>query len=87
MPFPQRPWQWIARLFALAMLAAGGIAGAAEYPDHPVRLVVPFPAGGGADVLARTIMPKVSEFLGQPIVIDNRPGAGGNIGSEIVARA
>jgi tripartite-type tricarboxylate transporter receptor subunit TctC len=59
----------------------------AAYPDAPVRLVVPFPAGGGADNLARTIMPRVAQVLGQPIVIDNRPGAGGNVGAEIVARA
>jgi tripartite-type tricarboxylate transporter receptor subunit TctC len=60
---------------------------AAEYPDRPVRLVVPFPAGGGADTLARIVMPRVAEALGAPIVIDNRPGAGGNVGAEIVARA
>ena len=62
-------------------------AAAAEYPDRPVRLVVPFPAGGGADTLARIIMPRVAQALGAPIVIDNKPGAGGNIGAEIVARA
>jgi len=59
----------------------------AEYPDRPIRLVVPFPPGGGADNLARLIMPKVAERLGSPIIIDNRPGAGGNIGAESVARA
>jgi tripartite-type tricarboxylate transporter receptor subunit TctC len=62
-------------------------AAASEYPDRPVRLVVPFPAGGGADTLARIIMPRVAQALGAPIVIDNRPGAGGNVGAEIVARA
>ena len=60
---------------------------ASEYPDRPVRLVVPFPAGGGADTLARIIMPRVAQALGTPIVIDNRPGAGGNVGAEIVAHA
>jgi tripartite-type tricarboxylate transporter receptor subunit TctC len=60
---------------------------AAEYPDRPVRLVVPFPAGGGADTLARIIIPRVAQALGAPIVIDNKPGAGGNIGAEIVARS
>ncbi len=59
----------------------------AEYPDQPIHLVVPFPAGGGADNLARLIMPKVGQELGQPIVIENRPGAGGNVGAEQVARA
>ncbi len=60
---------------------------AADYPDRPIRLVVPFPAGGGADTLARLIMPRVAQALGASIVIDNRPGAGGNVGAEIVARA
>jgi len=87
MSFAHRLWHWIRGFLALAVLGAGTTASAADYPDHPVRLVVPFPAGGGADALARTIMPKVGEILGQPIVIDNRPGAGGNIGSEFVARA
>jgi tripartite-type tricarboxylate transporter receptor subunit TctC len=56
-----------------------------QYPERPVRLVVPFPPGGGADNLARSIMPKVSLALGKPIVIDNKPGAGGNVGAEHVA--
>jgi len=74
---------------ALAVGAALALAPAAQaqYPEQPVRLIVPFPAGGGADILARTIMPKVSQALGQPIVIDNRPGAGGNVGAEFVAHA
>ena len=57
------------------------------FPDKPIKLVVPFPPGGGADNLARTVMPRVGEILGQSIVIDNRPGAGGNVGAESVARA
>ncbi len=73
-------------LFAIAG-ALGAAPAAADYPDQPIHLVVPFPAGGGADNLARMIMPRVEKILGQPIVIDNRPGAGGNIGAEIVARA
>ncbi|WP_341903884.1 tripartite tricarboxylate transporter substrate binding protein [Polaromonas sp. YR568] len=60
---------------------------AQSYPAKPVRLVVPFPAGGATDVLARTISQKASEKLGQQIVIDNRPGAGGTIGSDLVAKA
>jgi tripartite-type tricarboxylate transporter receptor subunit TctC len=60
---------------------------AAEYPERPLRLIVPFPPGGGADNLARMIMPKVSQSLGQPIIIENRPGAGGNVGAQIVAAA
>jgi tripartite-type tricarboxylate transporter receptor subunit TctC len=73
---------------ALLLLAAFSVpAAAAPYPEKPIRLVVPFPAGGGADVLARTIMPKVAQALDTSIVIDNRPGAGGNVGAELVARA
>jgi tripartite-type tricarboxylate transporter receptor subunit TctC len=60
---------------------------AQAYPNKPVRLVVPFPAGGATDILARTISQKASEKLGQPIIIDNRPGAGGTIGSDAVAKA
>jgi tripartite-type tricarboxylate transporter receptor subunit TctC len=79
--------------FALALvLLQGAMAllpreAAAQFPDRPIRLVVPFPAGGGADALARTIMPRVGQSLGTSIFIDNRPGAGGNVGAEIVARA
>ena len=73
-------------ILALAALAFAGVAHA-QYPDKPIRLVVPFPPGGGADNLARAIVPKAAQILGQPIVIDNKPGAGGNIGSAEVARA
>src|SRR6478672_3449953 len=59
----------------------------AGYPDRPIRVIVPFPAGGGGDILARTIMAKVAEIMGQTIVIDNRAGAGGNIGTEAAVRA
>lgn len=59
----------------------------AEYPTHPVTLVVAFTPGGPSDVLARIIGKKLGELLGQPFVIENRPGAGGNIAAEVVARA
>jgi tripartite-type tricarboxylate transporter receptor subunit TctC len=62
-------------------------AGAQSYPNKPVRIVAPFPPGGVADVLARAIQPGLQEALGQQVVIDNKPGAGGNIGAEIVAKA
>ena len=58
-----------------------------RYPDKPIKLVVPFAAGGGADYIARLLAPKLAEGLGQPLVIDNRPGAGTSIGSDIVAKA
>jgi len=60
---------------------------AAGYPDRPVRLIVPSPPGGGTDTATRMIAPKLSEYLGQQIVIDNRGGASGNIGAELAARA
>ncbi|MFO1314126.1 MAG: tripartite tricarboxylate transporter substrate binding protein [Burkholderiales bacterium] len=73
---------------AFAALAFAVCAPArADYPDRPIHVVVPFPAGGGADVLARTIMPRVARELAATIVIENRPGAGGNTGAEYVARA
>jgi tripartite-type tricarboxylate transporter receptor subunit TctC len=57
------------------------------YPTKPVRLIVPFPAGGGGDIVARLLGQHLSERLGQPFIIENRPGAGGNIGTEAVVRA
>jgi tripartite-type tricarboxylate transporter receptor subunit TctC len=62
-------------------------AGAQAYPSKPIRMLVGFPTGGGADVAARVIAPRLSESLGQQIIIDNRPGAGSAIASEITAKA
>jgi tripartite-type tricarboxylate transporter receptor subunit TctC len=70
----------------LALLIAGAAA-AQGYPNRAVRIVVPFPPGGTSDILARTIGAKLSESFGQPVVIDNRPGAGGNIAAEHVAKS
>ncbi|MDO9071719.1 MAG: tripartite tricarboxylate transporter substrate binding protein [Rubrivivax sp.] len=67
--------------------AAADAAAPPAYPDRPIRLVVPFPPGGGADSLARLMMPRVARVLGQTIVIDNKAGAGGNIGAEYASRA
>lgn len=72
---------------ALVGVSAFAQSSAAKFPDKPIRFVVPFPPGGGNDILARAIAPKMAELLGQPVVIDNKAGAGGNIGSEMVARA
>jgi tripartite-type tricarboxylate transporter receptor subunit TctC len=77
----------ISVLFSILCLLFAGSAGAQPYPNKPVRLVAPFPPGGVADVLARAIQPGLQEALGQQVIIDNKPGAGGNIGAEIVAKA
>jgi tripartite-type tricarboxylate transporter receptor subunit TctC len=74
-------------LAALASLLSGVPASAAEYPTRPVTLIVAFTPGGPSDVIARIIGKRLTEMLGQPFVIDNRPGAGGNIAAEAVANA
>jgi tripartite-type tricarboxylate transporter receptor subunit TctC len=84
---PTGPLARLAAALCAGLVALLAAPAAADYPDRPIRLVVPFPAGGGADVLARTIMPRVAQELGASIVIDNRPGAGGNVGAEFVAHA
>src|SRR5271167_3083380 len=73
-------------LLAVLALSATGAA-AQTYPAKPIRLVVPFPAGGTTDILAREVGQRLSVSLGQPVVIDNRPGAAGNIGSDLVAKS
>jgi len=74
-------------LFVAALLLAAGTCAAQGYPGKPIRIIVPFPAGGIADLFGRVIGQKFSEAWGQPGVVDNRPGAGGNIGAELVAKA
>jgi tripartite-type tricarboxylate transporter receptor subunit TctC len=70
-------------LFALTLATPAFAA----YPDKPIRVIVPFPAGGGGDILARTVINKIAEQTGWTFVIENRAGAGGNIGTEAAARA
>ena len=70
----------------LAALAATTLV-EAQYPVRPVRLIVPFPPGGGTDTMARVVAPKLSEFLGQQVVAENRGGAGANIGAELAAKS
>lgn len=73
---------------AACSLAFGAAAQApADYPTKPVRMVVTFPPGGSADAVVRMIVPRLNERLGQQVVVDNRPGAGGNIGLAVVAKA
>src|SRR5258707_9835647 len=74
-------------LIALAVFVCAGEAPAQPYPSRPIRMVVPFGAGGGTDNLARIVEPLVSRALGQPIVIENRPGGGSVIGMDAVAKA
>ncbi len=75
------------RRSGLALAAVVAFNAAAQYPDKPVKIVVPFAAGGFTDSVARIVGQELQKKWGQPVVIDNRPGAGGNIGAEVVARS
>jgi tripartite-type tricarboxylate transporter receptor subunit TctC len=74
-------------MFVSLLAAAPAFAAQGVYPDRPIRLIVPYPPGGNIDITARTIAPGLSETLGVQIVVDNRGGAGGTIGSEMAAKA
>ena len=77
-------------LGALTLVAAASLPSSAlaqEWPSRPLRLVVPYPPGGAVDQVARLITPKLEAALGQPVVVDNKAGAGGLIGSDLVAKA
>ena len=81
----------LTRRSALAGLAATMLSGnalaQASYPDRPIRVIIPFPAGGPTDIVARLLSPHLTEILGQQIVVENKPGATGNIGTAMVAEA
>ena len=62
-------------------------AHAQKYPTKPIRLISPFAPGGGTDILSRTIGPQLSAVIGQPVVVDNKPGSSGNLGADLVAKA
>ncbi len=70
--------------FVLAAVSTPAVAG---WPDQPIRIVVPYPAGGAVDAMLRVMIPKMSEKLGQPIVVDNRAGANANLGPAAVSKA
>lgn len=77
---------WLRRIAAL-VLCCPCLVMAQSFPNKPIKVLVPFPAGGTVDFFARTLAPKLSEALGQAVLVENRPGAGGNIATEAVAKA
>ena len=77
---------WLCALPFLAILVQGRAA-AESYPSKPIKIVVPYPAGGVADQRSRQIAEKLAKAVGQPVIVDNRPGASGAIGASIVAKA
>src|SRR6185437_1386942 len=88
---PPGLWHSSLRRFAMALCAAASLFAlssvAQTYPSKPIRVIVPYPPGGTSDILARLIGAKLTESWGQQIIADNRAGANGNIGAELMARA
>ena len=78
---------FLATLLAAALALGSAVARADAFPDHPVRLVVPYAAGGAVDIVARSVGQRMSQLLKQPVIVDNRPGASTNIGMDFVAKA
>jgi tripartite-type tricarboxylate transporter receptor subunit TctC len=86
MTFLQSARRVLAGTAALLAIGLAPAARAQDYPNQTVKIVVPFVAGGGVDVVARIIAPRLSEELGQPVIIENRGGAGGMLGAAAVAQ-
>src|SRR5512135_3609421 len=75
-------------MFALVLALASSMGVAAEpWPAKPLHLIVPFPAGSSPDLVARTLSDRLAQALGQPVIVENKPGAGGNLGTALVAKA
>src|SRR5262245_35016409 len=79
--------KYLTAIAAVLLALVAGEATAQNYPDHPIRFIVPFAPGGGADILARILGDPLSKRLGQPVVIENKPGAGATLGADFVAKA
>jgi len=82
-----RRWKFITLLAGAAMIFSAAAGAAENFPTRPIRLVVPYPAGGGTDIVGRILGQKLHESLGQPVVIDNRSGAGGTLGTALAAKS
>lgn len=72
---------------AIAAAAFSTLAGAQAYPSKPIRIIVPYPPGGTSDILARSIGPGITAALGQPVVVENKPGSTGNVGADLVTKS
>ena len=75
------------RRFLFAVVCAASLHASAAWPEKPIKIIVPWAPGGSTDILARTVAEKLTRTLGQPVVVENKPGASGNIGSDVVAKA
>src|SRR5262245_32137089 len=82
----KRFYFWIAALIGLVVCLSRPVF-AQDYPNQPIRIIAPFAAGGLVDVLARAVGEEISKSVGQPVIVENKPGAGGNIGAELVAKS